>query len=1786
MSQGLDDGANKDGGGMSDVTGASVDRFIGQTLKAESGRYRILEMIGSGGMGSVMKAETEGSGRLVAVKFLHSELAEDGSSSRQRFEREIKVLLDLKAFRGIVQIEDWGRTDDGILFLVMEYVKAPTLDKMIEDHPNGLGQIESIQIAVEILSVLEPIHHRGFVHRDLKPHNICVFEDPLAVRLLDFGLSKPFTEGHGYNKVTQMRQGKGSEIPGSPHYMAVEQFLRPKAVDARTDLYAVGIILYELLAGIPPFRGIYLQDILKQHKNEDPPPITQGADGGPISYRLQNVINKALQKAQEDRYQTAGEFKEDLFDVLNVLNKKRRPRKELDGRYRILRKIGQGGNSEVFESIQVETGDRFALKIAREGASDWDEETLVNEADRALGHDNIVKVFEFGTFEGRSTLVMEFLDGGSLEDLIQKYKGEGFPEGTFFKVVIDICRGLHHAHEHNIVHRDVKPGNVLFAGDGRGKICDFGIAKRFEQRGDGVQGAKNTTLAKGTAQYIPPEQCDMQRRVDRRADIYSLGVMMYEMLAGRLPFTDGILITQHLMSDPPPLEVKGDFRNPDALCKVVERCMQKKEEDRFQNMKELAKELVRISKMEPQKKAHKPVPLHTVPEEWKNDPSRGGIVGAEGGRPASQAPGLSVRKVFAIGIPLVVILAVVLAFVIRGDDPATDTSARTGGGGTTLDTAWLDEFNQLQDFCRKSDWKSVSTFRIRELGKHPEELKKLGGMVSAGLLSALGAPMATEDDLKTRIGEVTAVAGAMVTVGDEKNQVGVLRGFLNEARKLEGWAPTQSGFAPWRDEERESIKKAVARLEKSLGLAPGSAKTWLDYAESRQAAILDHNIAWAQSVFEQGLGDGTFDLPESFETRLDEILRRMAAERRSPSKLLQAFGSWALAGARSKIGDGPAAAESFLANEAAKVAGMDGASYFEELARVRRRVASDLDLEPRTLREALFQTAVRLERGKEFVAALTARFGDDPRDWESTLSSIEAEGLPMTAFRPVVTRVILDRLRDSALRSALESAYEASSDKAGFIGPLDDAFKSLVAKLDPGSRSDLDLRWGELTASFRKGGADLAWSALEGRRAAFKAEPAHDFKDVRSQLALYRTFCSNYPAHPGATALRDEASQLIAEFEKDSRWLKATVLARENASLLADPDGIQRRTWRQFAKDLGNSLQNGDWAEGLDESELERCSRVVNGVRVYNASWRELDKACLALEFAIPSSSRELFNKSTVDVSGADGLRASWNDEGYLEVEASPATSIGSPPDLIDGEALTLRIPLVLTSESLGLENEPLTLRVRGPAKEEFDFQPPAVSVKAGLAKANSVPLRVTLTDDRPIPPEASSARFVLFGREIKPVARPEATTIVYELRLLDFQDAKTEIRFELSAADAAGNPATVEIRRVRRELDDARDLLVRRRRRELEDESRRLFETIASQPFRSDLPKRAAQELLAFSGKLEAFQAYDSESVVGLAEDAVKRNVADLLLGWTRTLTAANVADMEKGIDSFLGDVARLERRFTGSDAATQGLKRDLAKRYEAARRSRRVEPTPAPIKPRPIGPVRPQYKKVARVNSGRFEFVRVDTSSGPAWIATREFSVGDAKAIDRAVLRKVQALAGNYETGGARWELVDAMPLVPCSPNLALDICARLDQDSGELRRLEEQLGGPVHFDLPSVKAWMAAGRMQTGGNGRFGWGSSQAIPRVYKVANPAGKREKWYPRLRSVEGDPNANPFHFLSGNAAEIARSGRTRFRLMGGSIRDATYNELKDLQVDRKGPTVSPRKHAMFSGFRLAIVPRR
>ncbi len=1105
------------------VDSAKDETFIGLSVKGEFGVYRIISAIGAGGMGSVYLGEADDSGRKVAVKFLHAELSADDSSSRERFEREMRVLQDLKAFRGIVQFEDGGQIDNGQMFLVMEYVAAPTLDKIISENANGLGQIRAIQIVVEILSVLEPIHHRRFVHRDLKPHNICVYEEPLAVRLLDFGLSKPYMEGLGYEKVTRRMQGKGSEIPGSPHYMAVEQFLRPKEVDARTDLYSCGIILYELLAGIPPFRGIYLQDILQQHKENPPPPIDSCADGGPISYRLWAVIEKALSKKAESRYQSSAEFKEALFDVLNVLNKRKRPKKVLDSKYRMIKKIGVGGNSEVFEVETREGKEKFALKIAREGASDWDEETLMNESDRALNHDNIVRIHEFGTFEGRPALAMELLTAGSLEDILEKTGDEGLPENVFYRTMIDICRGLHHAHQKNIVHRDVKPGNMLRSADGRTKVCDFGIAKRFEQQGDDMTGAKNTTLAKGTAQYISPEQCDLQGRVDRRADIYCLGVMMYEMLAGELPFTDGILIMQHLQTNPPPLLVKGQFRNPDALCEIVGKAMHKSPDQRYQSMKELAQDLVRVSKLEPQKKTHKAVTLKTIPEEWANDPAHGGAttVGMTQALPQTQT-GMSGKKVALIVTCVVVALVGGFLYVgSLGNDGGDSPDPITIAG----DPAKA-EFDSCRALIDEGNYAKISGFQFEELTVDSNERRQLSNLVLDRIRNEVFNQRVNAEKVPELTETLRASVDALMNIDPGAVVTEQAKSFADEAaRFLAATESSADSWQPWNSDAENALSQSLKTLNDfNANLFPRD--RWDAFLDSRKVALWANNLAATIGAIKALKAEWNAEI----EDHVAALIRRKGEPK---AQVLAAMRDWvesALTGVTSldDLGSlvlkGAVPAAGLVPEKVDLITGPEVANNARTLIKSGVSPADRLG----AVTFGLVASVTNQELQANLKKWLAQRMGPDVFAWPQTAAALNKSGFPLSLYAEPILQGLESVLASTEFNQKLAETMGTNdaTEQDRLATTFDDARDQVLAlvRIQPNDplAATFDQAWGSTFLKYRRS-ANTAWEGYKGQIAELEGnpEPARLFQIIDN----LQKFLKDYSAEESHGSLIKEIIQ-------------------------------------------------------------------------------------------------------------------------------------------------------------------------------------------------------------------------------------------------------------------------------------------------------------------------------------------------------------------------------------------------------------------------------------------------------------------------------------------------------------------------------------------------------------------------------------------------------------------------------------------------------------------------------------
>lgn len=258
-------------------------------------RYKVLEKIGIGGMASVYRAQDILLDRIVAIKILHADFASDHEFV-VRFKHEAQTAAKL-SHPNIVNIYDVGY-DDGLHYIVMEYVQGITLKEYIE-KAGHLSVDMSVRIAIEIAEALEQAHLNGLVHCDIKPHNILVTQNG-RIKVADFGIAKA---------VNAESFTKDTSVLGSVHYFSPEQASGQK-VDARTDLYSLGIVLYEMLTGVLPFQGETPVSVALKHVQDDFPPPSKYNPA--ISTLLEGCVVKALSKNPDDRFQTATEMISEL----------------------------------------------------------------------------------------------------------------------------------------------------------------------------------------------------------------------------------------------------------------------------------------------------------------------------------------------------------------------------------------------------------------------------------------------------------------------------------------------------------------------------------------------------------------------------------------------------------------------------------------------------------------------------------------------------------------------------------------------------------------------------------------------------------------------------------------------------------------------------------------------------------------------------------------------------------------------------------------------------------------------------------------------------------------------------------------------------------------------------------------------------------------------------------------------------------------------------------------------------------------------------------------------------------------------------------------------------------------------------------------------------------------------------------------------------------------------------------------------------------------------------------
>ncbi|MCW8139936.1 MAG: serine/threonine protein kinase, partial [Planctomycetota bacterium] len=606
----------------------AADPLLGRSVR----QFRIEAKLGEGGMGAVYRALDSKLERPVALKVIRRELCQH-PDFLARFQREAKAAARFR-HPNAIEIYEYGdgADTDGLVYMAFEFVKGRELRDLIRERGH-LDPATSIQVTAQVLSALERAHAQGIVHRDLKPQNVMIEaparegDDPMTVKILDFGIAKLRDQGGG-GALTQAGQ-----IMGTVHYMSPEQ-TEGAEVDARADLYSVGVMLFQMLSGKLPFNGKTYLEVIKQHRQAPIPSVCALRPEVPAG--LDEAVRKALAKRPDQRFQSAREFRLALQALGlapgNVPSDTVAPQpaardacpsevgtailppsdggvapadyatgatgkffdgllgRTLDDKYEVLGKLGEGGMGAVFKARHVLLGTTVALKVVHPQLANSKEavERFLREARAALEftHPNAITTREFGrTRDGLLYMTLDFCPGASLRKVLQE-QGR-LPAPRALSIARQALSALAEAHAKGIVHRDLKPENLLVEHDEQGelaRVCDFGIAKLLDAPGEHEGESLTGQQVIGTPHYMAPEQACADA-VDGRTDVYAIGCVLYEMLTGERPFVaksaKDVLMKQISVPPVPPRERAPDAGITPALEQVVLKAMAKEPAARF-----------------------------------------------------------------------------------------------------------------------------------------------------------------------------------------------------------------------------------------------------------------------------------------------------------------------------------------------------------------------------------------------------------------------------------------------------------------------------------------------------------------------------------------------------------------------------------------------------------------------------------------------------------------------------------------------------------------------------------------------------------------------------------------------------------------------------------------------------------------------------------------------------------------------------------------------------------------------------------------------------------------------------------------------------------------------------------------------------------------------------------------------------------------------------------------------------------------------------------------------------
>ena len=571
------------------------------TLPRIFGRLLLLKLVARGGMGDVYLAATtgiEGAERACIVKTVRRDHIHDGSFLA-RFLDEARVQSQLN-HPGVAQVLEASTDENGEPYTIVEYVEGRSLSE-VRQRAIQLGKklewADAVAVGIEMAQALAHVHERSgsdgvplqIVHRDLSPQNVMVGYAG-EVKLIDFGTAR------GHNRRCHTVAGVVFAKPG---YVAPE-VARQQVGDGRIDLYALGIMLWELASGRRFFHGDpqkHLEDAAAG--NVIVPLVSKTSDAPPL---LDEIIQKLIANEPDDRYPSAAKAVPDLARLLGMapaskgergvrvrianlmrtlwphepakvraefarlLREARELRREpptpsatkvmenvaarmapddpymLAGTpYRLSRMIGEGASGVVYEAEHVELGRRLAIKVlAPEHATATEAVERFRREARSvarLSHPNLVGLYDFGkSLDGRVFLAMELLSGETLDKRLKK--SDAMPWREAARLGVDVCKALEAAHGAKLVHRDLKPANLFLTSGGVLKLLDFGVAMALTSTtGDSDEKRQKGFAIFGTPEYMAPEQVAGET-VDGRCDLYALGCVLYEAVTG-LPVFDG-----------------------------------------------------------------------------------------------------------------------------------------------------------------------------------------------------------------------------------------------------------------------------------------------------------------------------------------------------------------------------------------------------------------------------------------------------------------------------------------------------------------------------------------------------------------------------------------------------------------------------------------------------------------------------------------------------------------------------------------------------------------------------------------------------------------------------------------------------------------------------------------------------------------------------------------------------------------------------------------------------------------------------------------------------------------------------------------------------------------------------------------------------------------------------------------------------------------------------------------------------------------------------------------------